>query len=79
MKLFQINMKLFQATKMNQLKNTVSAIKWFHSLKDKHLMKIVIFDIEDFYPSMTQDMLNKILNFASEYVYISKCDIDVKF
>ena len=70
-------MKLFQATEINQWKNTVSAIKWFSSLKDKHLMKFVMFDIKDFYPSITQDLLNKALNFASEYIYILKCDIDV--
>ena len=40
-------------------------------------MKFVTFDIKDFYPSITQDLLNKALNFASEYIYISKCDIDV--
>ena len=69
-------MKLFQATKINQWKNTISAIKSFNSLKDKHLMKLVMFDIKDFYPSITQDLLNKKLNFASEYIYISKFDID---
>ena len=36
-----------------------------------------MFDIKDFYPSITQNLLNKALNFASEYIYISKCDIDV--
>ena len=36
-----------------------------------------MFDIKDFYPSITQDLLNKALNFTSEYIYISKCDIDV--
>ena len=40
-------------------------------------MKLVMFDIKDFYPSITQDLLNKVLNVASEYTYISKCDIDV--
>ena len=39
-------------------------------------MKFVMFDIKDFYPSITQDLLHKALNFASEYIYISKCDID---
>ena len=72
-----INMKLFETTKINQWKNTVSAIEWFNSLKDKHLMKFFMFDIKDFYPSITQDLLNKALNFASECIYISKCDIDV--
>ena len=45
-------MKLVQATKMNQWKNTVTNIKWFNSLKDKHLMKFVMVSIKDFYPSI---------------------------
>ena len=36
-----------------------------------------MFDIKDFYTSFTQDLLNKGLNFASEYICISRCDIDV--
>ena len=72
-----INMKLFETTKTNQWKNTVSAIRWFNSLKDKHLIEFVMFDIKDFYPSITQDLLNNALNFASEYMYISKYDTDV--
>ena len=72
-----INMKLFQETKINQWKNMVSAIKWFNSLRDKHLMKFVMVGIKDFYPSIMQDLLNKALNFASEYISIPKCDIDV--
>ena len=72
-----INMKLFETTKINQWKNTVSAIKWFNSLKDKHLMKLVMFDIKDFYPSITQYLLNKAVNFASEYIHISISDIHV--
>ena len=38
-----INIKLFKTTKINQWKNTVSAIKWFNSLKDKHQMKFLPF------------------------------------
>ena len=70
-------MKLFETTKINQWKNTVGAIKWFNSLKDKHQMKFVMFDIKDFYPSITQDLLNKALHFSSEYIHISKSDVDV--
>ena len=71
-----INMKLFETTKINQWKSTVSAVKWFNSLKDKHLMKFLMFVIKDLYPTITQDLLIKALNFAGEYIYISKCDID---
>ena len=51
------------------MENTVNAIKWFNSLKDKHLMKLVMFETKYFYLSLTQDLLNKALNFASEYIY----------
>ena len=47
-----INMKLFETTEINQWKNMVSAIKWFNSLKDKHLMKFVMLDNKDFYRSI---------------------------
>ena len=70
-------MRLFQTTKINQWKHTVSAIKWFNSLKGNHLIKFLMFDIKNFYSSITQDLLNKVLSFASEYIYISKCDNDV--
>ena len=55
----------------------VSFIKWFNLLKDKHLMKFVMFDIKEFCPSKTQDLLNKALNVANEYISNSECDIDV--
>ena len=43
-----INKKIFEVTKINQQKNMVRAIKWLNSLKDKHPMKFVMFDIKDF-------------------------------
>ena len=72
-----INMKLFETTKINHWKNTVRAIKWFNSLNEEYLMKFAMFDIKDFYRFITQDLLNKVLNFASDYIRISKSDIDV--
>ena len=72
-----INMKLFETTKINHWINTVRAIKWFNSLNEEHLMKFAMFDIKGFYPFITQDLLNKALNFASEYIRILKSDIDV--
>ena len=44
----------------------VRAIKWFNSLKDKHPMKFVMFDIKDFCLSIRQDVLRKALNYADE-------------
>ena len=41
-------------------------IKWFNSLKDKHLSKFVMFDIKDFCPSVTQDLLNTPFNLKTK-------------
>lgn len=52
-------------------------LTWFNSLKDKHLIKFVMFDMKDIYPSITQYLLKKTLNFVNEYINILKFDIDV--
>ena len=36
-----------------------------------------MFDMKDIYPSITQDLLKKTLNFVNEYINILKFDIDV--
>ena len=56
----------------DKFSSNFSAIKWFNSLKDKHLIKFDLFDIKGFCPSITQDLLNKALTFACE-----KLDIGV--
>ena len=52
-------------------------LTWFNSLKDKYLIKFVMFDMKDIYPSITQYLLKKTLNFVNEYINILKFDIDV--
>ena len=52
-------------------------LTWFNSLKNKHLMKFVMFNMKDIYPSITQDLLKKALNFVNEYINILKFDIEV--
>ena len=32
----------------------ISTIKWFNSLKGKHVMKFIMFDVKDFCPFITQ-------------------------
>ena len=54
----------------------IKSIKWFNLLKEKHLMKFVMFDIKDFCPSIAQALLKKAQNFSNEYISILKCDVD---
>ena len=63
----RINKKVVAATKINQWKNTSSVIKWFNSIDDRVKHNFICFDIVEFYPSISQDLLNKALDFASIY------------
>ena len=63
----RINSRIMRTANFNQWKNTASAIGWFKSLKNKQHLSFICFDIEEFYPSISQDLLNKALDFASTY------------
>ena len=51
----------------NQWKNTSSVIEWFKAIKNKQHHSFICFDIVEFYPSISQDLLNRALDFASAY------------
>ena len=42
-------------------------IEWFKAIKNKKNYSFISFDIEEFYPSISQDLLNRVLDFASAY------------
>ena len=62
--------------KINQWKNTPSVINWVKNLKCKKQLKLVVFDIENFYPSISEKLLVDALNFAKGKVTIRKIDFD---
>ena len=68
----RINNKITKANRFNQWKNTTSVIEWFKAIDNKHQHNFICFDIVEFYPSISQDLLNKALNFASAYDNITK-------
>ena len=53
----RISNKITRASKFNQWKNSTSVIEWFKAIEN----------IVEFYPSISQDLLNKALDFASAY------------
>ena len=62
-------------TNTNQWKNTNDVINWFNAIKDKSNYTMICFDICDFYPSITNTLLQKALNYASKYADISEDQI----
>ena len=51
-------------TKANQSRNTSTVIDWFKNLADKQKRKFIKFDIAEFYPSISEDLLKKSINHA---------------
>ena len=71
-----INQELRRKLNINQWKNTQSVVNWFKNLKNKKQLKFVVFDIENFYPSISEKLLGDALKFAKEKVKIKKIDFD---
>ena len=58
-------------TSLNQWKNTTSVIKWFKNIPNKANHIFTIFDIDSFYPSITEKLLTNAINYAKQYVKIN--------
>ena len=75
-KLDNINKRLCTSLNINRRKNTASVIEWFKRIEQKYLYKFIIFDIKDFYTSIQEELLNKGLRFAKEYIDITSKDAE---
>ena len=73
----EINSEVRQKTKLHQWRNTSSVIDWFDELQHKSNLKLVQLDIVDFYPSITEPLLDEALRFAKSIVEIEESTIDI--
>ena len=51
----------------NQWKHTAAVLNWFSNIKNKNQYSFIAFDVVDVYPSISLDLLNAALDFASNY------------
>ena len=72
-----INRAIRDKLGLNQWKSTQHVLDWFNKIEQKNEKKFMQFDICEFYPSITEELLNKALNFAHDLEPIAKDDIDV--
>ena len=72
-----INSRLRDSLGVNQWKDKMHIINWFKKIEDKIRYKFIVFDIENFYPSITENLFKKALNFASKRVGIKKEDKEI--
>ena len=55
---------------MNQWGNTDSAINWFKAIENKSQFFFIRLDIVEFYPSISENILDTAINFAKQYTDI---------
>ena len=69
-----INNSVRTQTKLKQWRNTPDVIQWFRSLQNKQNLKFIKFDVVNFYPNITENLLTNSINWARQFVDISKQD-----
>ena len=67
------------ATEVNIWRNTYEVLAWFKAIKNRHKAKFITFDIINFYPSITKELLSKALEHASQYTKITTLDKEIIF
>ncbi len=68
----RINSNIVKSTNINQWKNTDAVINWCSNMPGKSTLSFIRFDIVDFYPSISEKLLNEALIFASQYDEITE-------
>ena len=66
-----INDDIRSKLKVNQWRNSQSVIEWYKKISNKPRHTFVSFDIVEFYPSITEDLLDKAISWARAFVDIS--------
>ena len=67
-----INTTLTGEIKVNEGENKESVINSFKKIPNKHLYKFLMFDIKDFYPSITEKLLWEAMRFGKHHISITK-------
>ena len=60
----KINRNVRETTPLQQWKNTQAVIDWFSNLKYKPDKTLIKFDIVEFYPSKSEELLERAINYA---------------
>ena len=70
----RINKEVIQATKVNLWKSTNNTIERFKAIPEKGKHEFITFDVCDFYPSISEDLLLNALDYSSKFTTITPQD-----
>ena len=62
--ILQTKTELRNKIKVNQWKNSNEVTEWFKSIPNKNECRFTVFDIQEFYSSITEDLLKQAILFA---------------
>ena len=66
-----------KATNVNQWRNPSTVIEWFKRIPNKNRSKFIKFDIDNFYPSITESLLDRAILFAQGLTRVGQQDIEI--
>ena len=72
-----VNSKIRKQTGVNQWRNSSDTIAWFQSIPLKNRKSFISFDIVDFYPSITEPLLDQSIDWATQFTAITDSDIRI--
>ena len=67
-----INRQVRDKTNLQQWQSTGQAIEWFKNIKNKGQKEFIQCDIESFYPTISEALLEDSIDFARNYTYTSE-------
>ena len=73
----RINLGVRSKSRLKQWRRTKEARDWFIGLKQKHTLTFVKFDVEAMYPSISEELLTKSLEWAGTLVEITEEEVEV--
>ena len=73
----KINEKITSLIGVNQWKNSNAVIEWFKKIENKSKRSFIVFDIENFYPSISSTLFNNAIQFAKEICEIPDNDLSI--
>ena len=74
-----INYNLRTRFNLNQWKSTGDVIDWFKNINEKNEHTFMMFDVKDFYPSISKKLLKNAMKFAEKFLHISRKDKEIVF
>ena len=68
----KINSTIRQKNGLKQWKNTDSVIDWFKNIQNKRNKKFIQFDVVNFYPSISSELMAAAIQWARQFINISE-------